>query len=364
MEAREQQKEKEKAEHFEFGKSIMKNYQDWKQEMKEIDLMKQKRILDEKKEEERILKQSIEQKKMRELQEKKEEKALMEEYRRQVELERIEQIRKAQEKAAEYQRMLQEKDVILERKRQAKEHERQENFKLFQLQLVVLIRFCIHRSDPLRSQEMSEKQEMERLKQEQIRQERLKKAERMAGELNNRAAEMDHELEMRIQKAQEEFRNKEMERETAQKLKKKHLEQETHRALDAQMTCAAAERKRGPETNGGGGTAAHCRAIPQRGTGVWSAAAVGISGKAAEEKEDQRRSRATAACEGDIETLPRLVEASSSLWLQAKQERDVLMSKAELQINSDLLRKVVEKLPEAEVPSGFVESLNESQGER
>jgi len=171
-----------------------------------------------------------------------------------------------------------------------------------------------------------------------IRQERLKKAERMAGELNNRAAEMDHELEMRIQKAQEEFRNKEIERENAQKLKKKNLEQETQRALDAQLKEKEVQKQIEEEER---------KRIAQQ-----------YQREAHEFGEQQQ-----LAYQEKLQKRRKIKEdLGQQLQIKAKQERDVIMSKAELKINSDLLRKVVEKLPTSEVPTQIVESLNESQG--
>ena len=68
---------------------------------------------------------------------------------------------------------------------------------------------------------------MRRQLEEAKRQERLKKAERMAGDLNNRAAEMEAELEERGRKAQEENARREDERDRKKREAKAHRDQET-----------------------------------------------------------------------------------------------------------------------------------------
>jgi hypothetical protein len=150
--------------------------------------------------------------------------AMLAEFARQIDEEKKAKEREIHAKAAAYQQMLKENAKELERKKAIKDVERQENQRLFELQIEMAekqvgwrvggrafgccpLRYFGRTFDTLwADMKRTIGQERMRAQREEERQMRLKKAERMAGEMGSKAAEMEAEVNERVKKAQEQYR--------------------------------------------------------------------------------------------------------------------------------------------------------------
>jgi len=215
---KEEEKKKKKLEVVEIAQMQQADYMKWKAEQERAAQMKQARILAEKEHEAKELARVQKTKQIQAEKDFKEQQAMLAEFARQIEEEKKAKERESHAKAAAYQQMLKDNAKELDRKKAIKEAERQENQRLFEMQI-----------------EMAEKQERLREQREEERQTRLKKAERMAGELGSRAAEMDAELDARVKRAQEQYRVRDQERERDKLEKKKKRDEEMARVLQEQV---------------------------------------------------------------------------------------------------------------------------------
>ena len=74
-----------------------------------------------------------------------------------------------------------------------------------------------------------------RAQREEERQAKLRAAERMAGDLGNRAAELEAQVEARVKQAQENYRNEEERRDRVKREKKQKEDANTHHVLQQQI---------------------------------------------------------------------------------------------------------------------------------
>mmetsp|Transcript_31867 Transcript_31867/g.76057 ORF Transcript_31867/g.76057 Transcript_31867/m.76057 type:complete len:549 (-) Transcript_31867:62-1708(-) len=218
MEAKKQEKEARKRADRQAAQEQQAKYEQWKAERQRQDQVRQAKILAERDQEAKELQRMQDRKKLQADRDLKEQQKMLDEFQRQINEEKAAKERQLVQKQAQYQQMLVENAKVLERKRLAKEAEREENIRLFQLQV-----------------EMAEKQDRLRAEREAERQSKLKSAERMAGELNDRAGELEAQLEDRIRRAQEEHKRKELERDRMKREQKKARDSEMASVLQAQV---------------------------------------------------------------------------------------------------------------------------------
>jgi len=318
MEARKLEKEARKQAEQKAAQEQQSKYEQWKAERQRQEQLRQAKILAERDKEAQELQRLADLKKARAEQDLREQQAMLDGFQKQIQEEKDAKDRALMEKQKQYQQMLIENSKVLERKRLAKEQEREENLRLFQLQI-----------------EMADKQDRIRAEREAERQRKLKSAEQMAGDLNDRAAQLEAELNQRVQRAQEEHRKKDIERERAKRDKKKAMDQETAAVLQEQVKEREKRRVRDAE----------------------------------EQKLVAERFRKDADAYAKIKSEEKMVKAQ-----QQRQVKDMLnqqlmmkemrkqaeggMSGVELRMNAHLLKQVLHDGPE--VPEELMNKLNSS----
>ena len=283
--------------------------------------MKQAKILAEKEYEAKELQRVQKVKQLEAEKDFKEQQAMLAEFARQIEEEKKAKEMETQAKAAAYQEMLRGNAKELERKKAIKDAERAENQRLFELQIA-----------------MAEKQERLRMQAEEERQLRLKKAERMAGELGSRAAEMEAELDARVKKAQEEYRVRDQEREREKREKKKQRDEEMATVLAEQVQ----QRNK------------------QREADRADRAVVAQQYRTDAEALQQAESAARKARMERKKTVH--AELSKQLALKADRGNHFSgMSTTELRLNKNLLQKVIEeKTPNEIIPEDILDKIHHS----
>jgi hypothetical protein len=319
MQAQERDRQKKAARQAELdsAKDQVRAYEKWKQEQdaalqrkldrreveKKIELEERKRIQTRRKQ---IAEQEL-----------REAKHMIAGFQREIDEEEARRVAEIDEKNRRYQAMLADNDKELERKRQIKEAERAENQRLFEMQIA-----------------RAEAEDRRRQLEEAKRQERLKKAERMAGDLNNRAAEMEAELEERVRKAQEENARREDERDRKKREAKAHRDQETARVLQEQVRRKEEERARLAEEN-------------RRVADSYRRDAEEL----ARQQEQQRQER-LAKRQRERESITQQIAMRNS-----KNKVDSGMSATELRMNAHLLKRVLRQAPELKEAPQIPEDL-------
>ena len=318
---KEELKKQKKQEVLEMARMQEEKYLQWKAEQERVFQMKQAKILAEKEYEAKELQRVQKVKQVQAEKDFKEQQAMLAEFQRQIDEEKKAKEMEMQAKAAAYQEMLKGNAKELERKKALKEAERADNQRLFELQIA-----------------MAEKQERYRQQLEGERQMRLKKAERMAGELGSRAAEMEAELDARVKKAQEEHRMRDQEREREKRSKKKQRDDETAAVLAEQVQ----QRNKLREAD-----RADREVVAKQ---YRTDAEALLQAEAAARKARVERKKAVHA------------DLSKQLALKAgRGDQFTGMSTTELRLNKNLLQKVLEeKTPDECIPDHILEKIHHS----
>ena len=314
-------KKQKKEEVLEMARMQEANYLQWKAEQQRAVQIKQAKILAEKEYEAKELHRVQKVKQQQAERDFKEQQAMLAEFQRQIEEEKKAKEMETQAKAAAYQEMLKGNAKELERKKAMKDAERAENQRLFELQIA-----------------MAEKQERYRQQIEEERQQRLKKAERMAGELGSRAAEMEAELDARVKRAQEEYRVRDQEREREKREKKKKRDDEMAVVLAEQVQ----QRNRQRDAD---------RADREVVAKQYRTDAEAL--QQAEAAARKARMERKKAVHDDL---------SKQLALKADRSNQFGgMSTTELRLNKNLLQKVIEeKTPDEVIPEDILDKIHQS----
>jgi len=322
IEERKRQKEMQKQQEKEAALDQQSKYEQWKKERDRQDELRHQKILSDREAEAQVLHAVQQRKKEAAERALQEEQDMLKDFARQINEERMEKDRQIQRKQEAYQRVLVENEKDLERKRMMKEREREEDARLFRLQI-----------------EMAEKQERMRAEREAERQARLKQAERMAGDLGNRAAQLEAQVEARVQQAQAEYVRKERDRDQSKAEKKKKNDRETHQVLQQQIKMHQDHKEQRRQEE---------KMLAEK------------FRKEAEAYKMQQQIEKKAKREKALEHMAMLNQQ-----LLAKERADIEeggMSEVELRLNANILKKVVESEVSADrVPASVKEKVSHSE---
>ena len=136
IEARRAEKEASKIAERNAAQEQQVKYEQWKVDRQRQEQLRQAKILAERDKEAKELQRMQERKKAQADQDLREQQAMLDDFQRQLAEEKAQKDRQIHAKQAAYQQMLADNANVLERKRLAKEAEREENLRLFQLQIV------------------------------------------------------------------------------------------------------------------------------------------------------------------------------------------------------------------------------------
>ena len=310
MAYKEEQKKLLKNEVYTDARRNEEAYAKWKAQEARTLQMKQARILAEKEYEAKELARVQKAKQAQAEKDYKEQQAMINEFQRQIEAEKKAKELEQKAKAEAYQEMLRGNASVLERKKQLQDAEKAENDRLFRLQM-----------------EMADKEERRRAHEEQMRQDRLKKAERMAGELGSRAAELDAELEARIKKAQEDWKQRDLARDRAERDAKKRRDSEQQAVLAVQVTEKNKERDQD-------------RVYRAKISQQYRSDAERLLKEESEARRARRKKQMS---------MQKDLDKQLALKAATKQNQFIGMSATELRINKNLLRDVIEEKDENDV---------------
>mmetsp|Transcript_84174 Transcript_84174/g.136431 ORF Transcript_84174/g.136431 Transcript_84174/m.136431 type:complete len:518 (-) Transcript_84174:175-1728(-) len=236
----------------------------------------------------------------------KEEQRTLDAFHEQMEKDKRDKLRQMGEKKQQYEAVLLENAKDLDRKRMIKEKEKEEDARLFQVQL-----------------EMAEKQEKQRAAREEARQGRLKAAEKMAEVQGSNAAELDRQVEERVKRAQEDLRSRELEREKNKRDKKKKATTETMGVLQEQIAFREVEREKAKASE-------RARAL--------------VLQTEAEAFQKEQHMQKVAKKERQNQNRKNLDQQRAMKDMQ--QQHNAGMSEVELRINASILKKVVSDQPD------------------
>ena len=218
IERRRREKEQARASELALAQQQKEIYDHWQKEKAEAEEQRKAKILEERNVELQLMQQAQLKKKMESEQERMQEQERIRDLERQIEAEKKLREQAQMQKRIQYQQTLVENKNVLMMKQQRLEHERQEDARLFQLQI-----------------EMAEKQEKHRSDQEQQRLAKLKAAERVAEVMGDRAAEIEAQVEERVRKAEQERAQREAAQERAKREARERRQQEVLTSLQQQV---------------------------------------------------------------------------------------------------------------------------------
>ena len=303
IERRKREKEQARAAELALAQQQKETYDSWQKEKARVEEERKAKILEERNSELQVLHEAQLKKKLDSDQERAHEQERMRELERQIESEKRLREQAQVQKKVQYQQTLVENQNVLRMKQQRLEQERQEDARLFQLQL-----------------EMAEKQERFRAEQEQQRLAKLKAAERVAGVLGDRAAEIEAQVEERVRKAAQERLQREAAQERAKREARDRRQQEVLTSLQQQLQEHSDARAR--------------RAAEER----------TLAEKLRSDAEDFRRVQATERSARRRTQLEQRAELDRQRQLKAAQrEQQGGMSETEMRINAVALQRVALK---------------------
>jgi hypothetical protein len=218
IDKRRREKEAAKAAELAMAQQQKESYENWQKEKALSEEQRKAKILEERESELQGMHQAQMKKRMESEQERLQEQERMRDLEKQLEAEKRAQEQRQVQKKVQYQQTLVDNQRVLEMKQERTKHERQEDSRLFQLQL-----------------EMAEKQERHRFEQEQQRLAKLKAAERVAGFMGNRAAEIEAQVEERIRRAEQERQQREAVQDRIKREAKERRQQEQLQSLQQQV---------------------------------------------------------------------------------------------------------------------------------
>jgi hypothetical protein len=227
IDKRRREKEAARAAELALAQQQKESYESWQKEKAQSEEHRKAKVLEERDVELQVMYQAQMKKKMESEQERLQELERVRDLEKQLEDEKRAQEQRQVQRKVQYQQTLVDNQRVLQLKQARSEQERQEDARLFQLQL-----------------EMAEKQERHRSEQEQQRLAKLKAAERVAGIMGNRAAEIEAQVEERIRRAEQERLQREAVQERSKREAKERRQQEQLESLQQQVQEHGAARAR------------------------------------------------------------------------------------------------------------------------
>ncbi len=218
IDKRRREKEAARAAELALAQQQKESYDNWQKEKARSEEHRKAKILEERDSELQVMYQAQMKKKMESEQERMQEMERVRDLEKQLDAEKRAQEQRQVQRKVQYQQTLVDNQRVLQMKQERSEQERQDDARLFQLQL-----------------EMAEKQERHRMDQEQQRLAKLKAAERVAGYMGNRAAEIEAQVEERIRRAEQERLQREAAQERSKREAKERRQQEQLQSLQQQV---------------------------------------------------------------------------------------------------------------------------------
>lgn len=294
---KEQEKEAERA----AAQEQQRRFEEWEKEKVRSGRLKMEKAARERREQD-VLVQMVEQKRKVEAEERmREEQQAMVELKKMEEQDKKEKEQLVVRKQEAYHKFRAENERGLVRKKEIKAQERQEDERLFQVQI-----------------SMAERQERIRADREAERQAKVKATERIAGELNNRAQELERQIEERVRVAQEQQEQREREKDRQKAERKARIDRETNTYLQEQIRGQEAVKERLKEED---------RQLLQQ------------LKREAELNEAQKEAQWRA--KRDRERQVRETLDQQLLVREALRGQEAAMSEVEMRLNANLLKKVV-----------------------
>jgi hypothetical protein len=303
IERRKREKEQARAAELALAQQQKEVYEAWQKEKARVEEERKAKVLEERNSELQVMFQAQQKKKLESEQERSQEQERMRELERQIEADKKRREQAQMQKKVQYQQTLVDNQNVLRMKQQRIEQEREEDARLFQLQV-----------------EMAEKQERWRAEQEQQRLAKLKAAERVASVMGDRAAEIEAQVEERVRKAEQERQQREVVQDRAKREARDRRQQDVLTSLQHQVQEHNEARAR---------RAAEERALAER---------------LRAEAEEYRRSQATEKSARRRTQLEQRAELDRQRQLKAMQrEQQGGMSETEMRINAVALQRVALK---------------------